>query len=99
MAPQVMIRGHADILIAGCERVFAKISNREYSLNPDDHEGPFTTFDSDLGRNLGLPEEARARDVVKALFLTEGDLIAQAIKVARWSGFQEDNAQEVFEGE
>jgi hypothetical protein len=84
---------NADILAQCCIGVYACLDgdhDTKYSLNPDDPEGPWTRFDPDLARNLGLITDA-AVDVVRALYYTDGDLIQAATTLVDWSG--KTNAQ------
>ncbi|WOF23843.1 hypothetical protein N8K70_03945 [Microbacterium betulae] len=55
-------------------------------------------FDKDLAEYLGEPKLERAVDVVRALFFTDGDIIAQAAALGRWAGFAEEQAVEEYEG-
>lgn len=93
------LNGNCDILIYGCVHISARIGDKTYSLNPDDPEGELTQFDSALAANLGLEQNATARSTVKALFLTDGDLLQHASRVVEWSGFREDESDEELEGE
>lgn len=96
---QTEIDGNCDLLIRACVGVFAVLDGHEYSLNPDDPNGEHTRFDADLARNLGLEENATAREIVKALFITDGDIIGHASELVRWSGYRDAIADEDLEGE
>ena len=72
---------NSDLLIAACSGVYALIDGREYSLRPDDYEGEWTSFDEDLAANLGLDEAVTARQVVKALYMWDGDILSTAGEV------------------
>lgn len=96
---QVEVEGNIDLLIRGCLAVVAKLDGEEYSLRPDDPEGDPTVFDSDLAENLGLPEQATARSVVRALFITEGDILSHAKSLVEFSGYRETEADERIAGE
>lgn len=90
---------NADVLIRGCVAVIARLDGREYSLRPGDPEGPFTAFDQDLARNLGLDEAATAREVVRTLFITDGDVLSHAQSLGEFSGYREAQADEGIAGE
>lgn len=90
---------NADLLIKYCVGVFAKVDGQEYSLRPGDHKGDLTTFDHDLAANLGLHEGATARQTLKALFITDGDVVAHAQRLIDWSGYREIDADGGLEGE
>ena len=93
------VDGNADLLIKGCKAVVAVLDGQEYSLNPSDPEGEPTRFDADLAENLGLPEGATARQVVKALFITEGDILSHGRALVEFSGYRETEADEGIAGE
>jgi len=90
---------NADLLIKGCTAVVAVIDDREYSLRSGDPEGEPTLFDADLAENLGLDDSAKARDVVRALFITEPDIISAAQSLITWSGYKETEADDSLRGE
>jgi hypothetical protein len=91
---------NCDVLIAGCQAVVAVIDGVRYSLREGDPHGEPTTFDPDLADNLGLPDDDRdARAVVKALFISEGDIIRAAREVAEFSGYTLGVVDEELEGE
>lgn len=96
---QVELEGNMDLLIRGCVAVVAKLDGQEYSLRPDDPEGEPTTFDPDLAENLGLGENATARQVVKELFITDGDILSHAKSLVEFSGYRETEADEQIQGE
>lgn len=92
---------NADILISAVVGVYAKDGTGPdapvYSLRPDDPTGPWTKFDPDLAESLGI-DTTRARDVVKRLYLTKGDLVGAAIRLCEWSGSASVTADEEFLG-
>lgn len=91
--------GNMDLLIKSCVGVVAVIDGQEYSLWPNEPKGELTTFDADLAENLGLPNGATARQVVQALFITDGDILSQAQELVEWSGYRETEADDELEGE
>lgn len=93
------VDGNADLLIRACKGVVAVLDGEEFSLNPDDPEGEPTKFDADLAKNLGLPEGATARQVVKHLFITEGDVLSHGKALVEFSGYRDAEADEALAGE
>lgn len=94
------VASHMDILIRACEAVYARLGDEKFSLRPDDPRGSLTKFDPDLADNLGLPEDDRsARATVRALFLTDGDIISTANQVIKFSGYRAEVADTEVEGE
>ncbi len=96
---ELEVDGNADILIRGCLAVVAVIDGVEYSLHPDDPNGEPTVFDADLASSLGLEDRATARQVVRALFLTQGDILSAAQSLVQWSGYKETEADATLQGE
>lgn len=96
---QAEVDGNCDLLIRACTAVIARIDGQDYSLRPEDPKGEPTLFDEDLAANLGLEEGATARQVVKALFITDGDILSHAQSLVKWSGYRETSAEEELEGE
>lgn len=101
MRGQVELEQNIDLLIKACIGVFATLGDdpTEYSLRPDDPEGDHTRFDHDLAANLGLSEGVSARHVVKALYITEGDILSHAKALIEWSGYRDTEAEETIAGE
>lgn len=94
------VNANCDVLAKACVAVFARLDGQEYSLRPDDPKGEYTKFDADLGANLGLDrDDCTARQVIKALFFTDGDILGHAQKVAEFSGYREQEADEGLSGE
>lgn len=93
-----ILLANIDSLIAACVAVYATLEDddehRQFSLRQGDPEGPLTTFDRDLAVNLGLNSEATGRQIVRALFFTDGDILDQAQRVGRWSGYRGDQADD-----
>jgi hypothetical protein len=96
---KVEVNANIDILIQGCTAVIARLDGQDYSLHPGDPKGDFTTFDPDLADNLGLGENATARETVMALFIVDGDIMSHAASLARFSGYREAEADEGVSGE
>jgi hypothetical protein len=88
---------NADVLIDSCIGIYAIFDGEDhkYSLRHNDAQGKWTKFDKDLADSLGVEAE-RATDTLRALYLTEGDLIDTANKLFRWSNISGDEADETF---
>ena len=91
---------NADLLASSCREIWASVpgDDTRYSLNVNGviGVGPLTRFDPALAAALGLPDGSKAVDVVRALYWTDGDLIAAANALAEWSGKKGREADEVF---
>ena len=88
--PEWLLLANADILVLACDGVYACLDGDhtvKYSLRAGDPEGSWTKFDPDLGAALEVPIPT-ANDVVRALYLTDGDLIAAANRVVEWSSLK-----------
>lgn len=96
---RVEVDANIDILIRSCAAVVAVVGGKEYSLRLNDPNGEPTKFDPDLAENLGLDRNAGARAVVKELFMTDADIIAAAGAVGEFSGYKEQEGDEVLAGE
>jgi len=97
------VEANADLLIRGCIGIVAVLDDHEYSLRPGDPHGEPTLFDDDLARNLGLHDglgrKPTARDVVRALFITDADIISAANSLAEFSGYKTQDADDEIAGE
>lgn len=97
------LNANADLLVhaSASDGVFAMLPGDEtrYSLNPADPTGEWTLFDADLAANLGLPEGSTARQVCRALFLADGDLMATVAELIEFSGYTTERADEEVLGE
>lgn len=100
---EVEVESNADILIRGCVGVVAVVDGKEYSLRPDDENGEPTRFDKDLAENLGVEgaggKPPTARQVVRSLFITDGDILSAASEVIKFSGYRDAEADSVVLGE
>lgn len=99
--PEAEVDIHADLLVNACQAVYGIVDGKRYSLREGDANGEPTRFDADLAEALGLPDplHSSAREVVRALFMTEGDVISEAAAVAAWSGYKREDADRTISGE
>lgn len=84
---------NAAVLAEACRGLFEVIDNQEVSVDDSDREGEWPRFDDQLADLLGI-EAGKASDVVRALYLTDGDVIATATRVAEWSGYSMADLEE-----
>jgi hypothetical protein len=96
---KVELNGNCDVLIRACTAVVAVLDDEEYSLRLNDPHGEPTIFDRDLGANLGLEPHATAREIVKALYITDGDILAAASAIGEFSGYRNQEADDGVSGE
>lgn len=89
---EAVIIANAGLLADVCLGVFEVIDGREVSIDPEDRDGDWLKFGPRLAELLGLKTN-KASDVVRALYLTDGDIISTSDKLAVWSG----HAAEAFE--
>ena len=88
---------NAGILAEACLGVFEVIDGVEVSVDPDDREGEWPRFDKKLARLLGVPA-GKASDVVRALYLTDGDIISTVSTLGVWSGYAAEQLEQDTEG-
>ena len=99
---QVELDTNCDLLIEACIGVYIQIGEGDdgkFSLDESDPEGEWTTFDPTLATTLGLDDRATARDVVKGLFFTDGDIFSHAAEVVEFSGYHTATTNEELRGE
>ncbi len=88
---------NADVLINACIDIVAVLPDgTEVGVGPN---GRKTQFDMDMAIALGMPENAGTRAVCKAVFITDGDLLAAAKRLGEWSGYREQSVDESLVGE
>lgn len=81
------VNTNAIILASACMGVFEVINGVEVSVDPDDRDGEWPVFGPELAAILGVPMAKKASEVVKVLYLTDGDLISTADDLQRRSGY------------
>jgi hypothetical protein len=84
---------NAVLLADACRGVFEIIDGEEVSVDDRDRDGDWPLFDERLAELLGA-DVTKAADVVRALYLTDGDVIATAEKLAEWSGYSAEDLEE-----
>lgn len=89
---------NASILAECCLGVFEVIDGEKVSIDPADRDGDWPRFDPQLAQLLGQDLEPRAADVVRGLYVTDGDVIATAGKLAEWSGYSLADLEELTAG-
>ncbi|XBB66866.1 hypothetical protein ABFU82_22580 [Nocardioides sp. WV_118_6] len=91
------IIANAGILASACIGVFEVIDGEEVSVDPDDRDGTWPTFGPRLAELLGVSTK-KASDVVRALYLTDGDIISTVTKLGVWSGYAQEQLERDPEG-
>ena len=89
---------NADILAQSCIGVYACLDgdyDTKYSLRSGDPDGAWTKFDADLAANLGSVTSAAA-DVVRTVYMTDGDLLEAAQELTTWSAKKNKQVDEGF---
>lgn len=81
-AKDVDVIVNAVILSHACLGVFGEADGQ-----PAGDPETWPRFDSELAQLLGLPEASGAVDVVRGLYLTDGDVIATGSRLSDWSGY------------
>lgn len=99
--PDWLVKANADMLCQACSGIYAIFDKDgvKRSLNLEDEFGAWTKFDQNLSENLDLPQwgtVTKAVDVVRAIYPTDGDLIAAAEELSNWSGLQSTQVDEDF---
>lgn len=98
---EVVTKVNAGYLAGACLGLFEVADGEKVSIDPDDRStdpGEWPTFGPRVAELLGEPGLARAVDVVRSLYLTDGDIIATAGELAVWSGYTGEKLEAEFEG-
>jgi len=100
-APDWPLRANADVLVMSCVGIYAVYEDEpdvKYSLREGDPNGPWTKFDPDLCKALGIEEGTTDQHVnaVKGLYFTDGDIGDAADKLLRFSNITNDEADGLF---
>ena len=66
-------------------------------IDPNDRDGEHPKFDRRLAGLLGVPA-GKASQVVRALYLTDGDIISTVNDLGIWSGFAREQMERDPEG-
>lgn len=96
---RVELASNIEILVHGCIGVYALLDgdDTKYSLRPGDEKGAWTRFDDDLAANLECGDSAT--EVVRSLYLSDGDIMSAASAVVEFSGYRDAEADERISGE
>lgn len=84
---------NAVILADACIGIFEVVDGVEVSIDPRDPGGAWPKFDERLAEIFELPAAKKASEVVRGLYLTDGDVIGTASKLAEWSGYATDQLE------
>lgn len=83
---EAVVNVNAGLIAAACRGVFEVIDGAPVSIDPDDRHGDWPLFGERLAELLGLRTN-RAAEVVRGLYLTDGDIIATVGELVDWSGY------------
>jgi len=81
-----------------CIGIFEKVDGENVSIDTDHPDEDWPVFDGRLAELLGVPDTGRPEDLVRALYLTDGDVIKAATELTTWSGYAERDEDEEFAG-
>ena len=92
---------NCDILVRACQGIYAIEDGdftTKYSLRTGDERGEWTKFDSDLAHSLmdEGAQNAKAVNVVRELYITDGDIVSAAQQVITFSGQSSERIAEDF---
>lgn len=98
--PDRLVITNALVLTHACVGVFEVVGGKPRSILVDGTTDPATwpKFDAALAADLGLPEDTSAKDIVRGLFLADGDVISAAGELADWSAQAQRRLDEETEG-
>lgn len=97
--PERTVVVNAGLLAKACLGVFELDGQgREVSVLPDDRDGDWPRFDERLAELVCDGPETRASAIVRALYLTDGDLIATAGVLTEWSGYGTEGLEREQQG-
>jgi hypothetical protein len=95
--PEVDVIFESVILTRACAGVFEVVDGQERSIDPAGGEWP-TFGEPVLAELLGLPVGSSAVDVVRGLYLTDGDIMATGAQLREFSGYSAAELERDFEG-
>ncbi len=95
--PSTAVTANAVLLADACIGIFQVVGGRELSVDIEHLDGDWPRFDDRLGQLLG-ERVNNASDAVKALFHTDGDILATAGKLAEWSGYSTEDLEREYQG-
>lgn len=94
-AKDVDVIVNAVSLSTACLGIFDEVDGE---LVPIDGADEAPVFDERLAQLLELPEGSKAVEVVRGLYLTDGDVIAAGAELAQWSGYRWQDLERESEG-
>lgn len=92
---------NADMVATSTEGIFQTVPGDDearYSIDPDDLEGTWPRFGPRIAELLGLPSDLPVVEIVRKLFLTDGDIVIFGMRVNALSGFAMTRAREAIQG-
>lgn len=85
--PESTVMHNAAIIAEACLGVFGTDDDGKPVEDPSE----WPKFDEELADILGLEGASSAVEVVRALYLTDGDVTSAAERIVKWSGFRGDD--------
>lgn len=94
--------GNATVLAETCIGLFELDSEGEAvsidPANPTSSSGDWVKFDDRLVELFELDKAPRAAEVVRQMYLTDGDVAATVVKLGEFSGYSETDLERAFAG-
>lgn len=91
------VAANAALLAEATIGLFEIVDGEKVSIDPSDRDGEWPVFDMRLAELFEV-QAVKAAEVVRAVYLTDGDIIATVMQVGDWSGYNLDEIQADFEG-
>lgn len=85
-------------LSTACIGVFDEVDGKLRSIDPEGDADEAPRLDERLAQLLELPEGSTAVEVVRGLYLTDGDIISTGARLAQWSGYAWQDVERESEG-
>jgi hypothetical protein len=93
------VHANANAIATACIGIYELDEQGEKrSVVPEIDDWTDVRFDEHLARELGQEGLIRARDVVAALYLTDGDIVSEAGELTEWSGYVKRDGDEDWSG-
>lgn len=97
-AKDASLAANAALIATACVGIFEKDGDTDVSIDADDRHGDLLTFSDERTAELLEVPMTKAGDLVRALYLTEGDVMATAGKLVDWCGYSDADLEADFSG-
>jgi len=88
------VKQAATIVATACIGIFSRGENGEPLGDPSE----WPTFDAEVAAAIDRPDLTRAVDIVRAVYLTDGDIIATQVRIGEWSGYSTEQLDSEYSG-